>query len=243
VGNHPMGVLDHYRIPKKVYYTFQSNWNAGVTDDYPAAGLSAAKVHLEADVTTLLADSTDLSRVIGSIRDATGRCVWSSAPISFQVTGPADVFEGSPVTRNAIAGKIGIILKSKQTPGTVTVNATSEGLEPATLTLTVKSPDVTSLPFVWPTGGSVVPSAMVSSFNRQPVVRHLQKMIIVTFSAPLSGRERVSLIPMRGERLVPPVQCCGTKLKIATEGVASGCYRLRIKNGTGNVEKTIVLAR
>jgi len=105
VGNHCMGVLDHYRIPKKVYYTFQTNWRTGVTDDYPVVGLTPAKVQLEADVTNLVADSTDLSRIIGSIRDASGKCVWSSAPIVFTVEGPADVFEGNPVTENAIAGK------------------------------------------------------------------------------------------------------------------------------------------
>ncbi|MBN1308305.1 MAG: hypothetical protein JXA18_10340 [Chitinispirillaceae bacterium] len=242
VGNHPMGVLDHYRIPKKVYYTFQSNWRSGTAGDYPVTSLTGTKVRLEADVTTLVADSTDLSRVIGSIRDASGDCVWSSAPITFQVTGPADVFEGTPVTRNAIAGKIGIIIKSRKTPGAVTIAATSEGLEPATLTLTIAAADTSPLPFIWPSS-AVGPRTPDALSNRQPVVRHTGRAIVVAFGAALAGTERISLLTIQGKLLPSSVIRRATTLAVATDGMASGCYRLRIEAGDRTVYKTIVLAR
>ncbi|MBN1760912.1 MAG: hypothetical protein JW863_21475, partial [Chitinispirillaceae bacterium] len=242
VGNHPMGVLDHYRIPKKVFYTFQSNWNSGVADDYPSTGLSPAKVQLEADITTLVADSTDLSRVIGSIRDAAEKCVWSSEPIVFSVTGPVDVFEGANVTRNAIAGKIGIILKSKRTPGTVTITATSEGLEPATLTLTVEPIDNSPLPFVWE--GSGVGSRSTSARSGiAPRIRMTGRTVSMAFGSPLSGNEKVYVLTLQGRQLFLPVKRQASTLSVVTQSLAGGCYRLCVESGSDVVRKTIVLTR
>ena len=242
VGNHPMGVLDHYRIPKKVFYTFQSNWNSGAADDYPASDRMPAKVQLEADITTLIADSTDLSRVIGSIRDASGKCVWSSAPITFSVAGPADVFEGSPVTRSAIAGKIGIVLKSKRTPGTVTITAASEGLEPATLNLAVAAIDGSPLPFIWDEN-NIGRQRTLRRMVQKPVIGFSRQTIRVSFSTPLTGDESVTLMTMQGRSVALPFHAQGTTMFLSTKGIAGGCYRLSVKNGGAGLTKTIVVTR
>lgn len=244
VGNHPMGVLDHYRIPKKVYYTFRTNWT-GNADDYPVTGLTASAVALEADVTTLVADSTDLSRIIGSIRDESGRCVWSSAPVTFEVAGPADVFEGTPVTRDAIAGKIGIILKSRKTPGTITVTATSPDLQPATLTLESVAADTSPLPFIW-SGNGIGPHGPDAREKRPFTVRCSRNAIVIAFGTALTGRERVLLLNVQGKALSFPVKRCGTSITVSTSGMANGYYFLRIGSGgrreTGEI-RTVLLSR
>jgi hypothetical protein len=242
VGNHPMGVLDHYRIPKKVFYTFQSNWRTGVTDDYPATGLTPAKVQLEADVTNLTADSTDLSRIIGSIRDASGKCAWSSAPIVFTVTGPADVFEGNPVTENAIAGKIGIILKSKNSPGTITVTATSTGLSSATLTLTSAAADTSALPFIW-NGSSVEYRAWDIIAGNKFSMLQTRRSIVLAFSPKDFAIDNISLVTMQGKAIVCPVQRKGTAVFMNTSGIARGVYRLVVRTKDRVSSQTVMLTK
>ena len=242
VGNHCMGALDHYRIPKKVYYTFQTNWRPGVVDDYPVVGLTPAKVQLEADVTALRADSTDLSRIIGSIRDASGKCVWSSAPITFTVTGPVDVFEGNPVTENAIAGKIGIVLKSKNSPGTITITASSTGLTPATLTLTSILPDTSALPFIWP-GTGVNRKALGAISIRDISIRQTRRAIIAALPRQYALAADVTLINVMGKTIACPIVRQETSVMINTAGVAPGVYRLLIEASGRLVSKTVTLAK
>ena len=242
VGNHCTGALDHYRIPKKVYYTFQSNWVTGSTGDYPAVGLTPAKVQLEADVTNLVADSTDLSRIIGSIRDASGKCVWSSAPITFTVTGPADVFEGNPVTENAIAGKIGIILKSKNAPGTISITASSAGLTSATLTLTSAAPDTSALPFIWTTSG-VGHQAKGTIIGKNISIRQTGTSIIFVLATQNTVIENVSLVNVQGKAIACPLLRKGALVFMDTNGIARGVYHLVVRTQEGAVSKTIVVAK
>jgi beta-galactosidase len=242
VGNHCMGVLDHYRIPKKVYYTFQTNWRTGVTDDYPVVGLTPAKVQLEADVTNLVADSTDLSRIIGSIRDASGKCVWSSAPIVFTVEGPADVFEGNPVTENAIAGKIGIIVKSKNSPGIITISATSTGLTPATLTLTSAAADISALPFIW-NGSAVEYRAREAMAGNTYSMQQTRRSIVLAFSSPNIAMDNISLVNMQGRMVTCQVQRKGPLVFMNTGAVARGVYRLLVRTQDRVSSQTVMLTK
>ena len=237
-----MGVLDHYRIPKKVYYTFQTNWRTGVTDDYPVSGLTPAKVQLEADVTNLVADSTDLSRIIGSVRDASGKCVWSSAPIVFSVTGPVDVFEGNPVTENAIAGKIGIILKSKNTPGTITVTATSTGLTPATLTLTSAAADTSALPFIW-NGSAVEYRAQEAMAGHGFSMQQTRRSIVLAFSPKDFAIDNISLVNMQGRAVTCQVQRKGQLVFMNTGAIARGVYRLLVRTKDRVSSQTVMLTK
>ncbi len=144
--DYPMGVLDIYRIPKKAFYTFRFNWT-GAADDNAVAGMTPTRVRLDADRSTLIADSTDITRIIGSLRDATGKCAFGSRNITLHITGPVDCFDS--LTKTTIAGKIGWVLKSKNASGTVKVIASSAGLSSDTVSIACESPDNSSLPFIW----------------------------------------------------------------------------------------------
>ncbi|MBN1309171.1 MAG: beta galactosidase jelly roll domain-containing protein [Chitinispirillaceae bacterium] len=234
--DHPMGVLDHYRIPKKAYYTFRSNWRSGTADDYPVAGAAPTSIRLEADLTTLVADSTDLSRIIGSFRASDGRCVWSSQNINFQVTGPVDVFEGNPATRAAVAGKIGIVVKSRNTPGTATVTATSGSLTAGTVTLKIEAPDNAPLPFIWPTtnalnGRHTRTSAFDFAFSQGVGTIHIR------VPGPVAD---IALITMEGKRIVCPVASTGSAMTLDTRKVGPGVYALIINK---KMIKTLLLSR
>jgi len=193
-----------------------------------SCGLTPAKVQLEADVTNLVADSTDLSRIIGSIRDASGKCVWSSAPIVFTVEGPADVFEGNPVTENAIAGKIGIIVKSKNSPGIITISATSTGLTPATLTLTSAAADISALPFIW-NGSAVEYRAREAMAGNTYSMQQTRRSIVLAFSSPNIAMDNISLVNMQGRMVTCQVQRKGPLVFMNTGAVARGVYRLLVR--------------
>jgi hypothetical protein len=239
VGNHPMGALDHYRIPKEVYYTFRTAWTGGA-DDYPKVGLTAMKLKIEADLATLIADSTDLSRVIVSVRDASDKCVWDARSVNLQVTGPADMFD--PPVQTTIAGKIGYILKSTNTPGTITLTATATGLTTATLTITSAAPVTTPLPFVW-TGSNVRLQGSKEQFTKSLFVRQQGRTLIVTSSILAVKDATVSLTNAAGKVFSQKISRSGISAMLPTEKVAAGVYVLRIGGNGMIIEKKIMLSK
>ncbi|MBN2038129.1 MAG: beta galactosidase jelly roll domain-containing protein [Chitinispirillaceae bacterium] len=239
--SHPMGAVDHYRIPKKVYYTFKTNWT-GAADDYPANGLTAAKIQLDADVTRLVADSTDLSIIVASIRDASNRCVWASPNVTFTVTGPVDVFEGNPVTRAAIAGKIGIVVKSRLTPGTVTVIATSGSLSQGTVTLTAVSPDNSPLPFIWP-GTGAGPSRNAHGSPVPFSIRQGKGKIVVSFARHDHADALITLFDLKGKTIRCPARRSGRSVILDAGVLGKGMYRIGVVTGDRAAFKNILIAR
>ena len=239
VGNHPMGVLDHYRIPKKVYYTFRTAWNGGA-DDYPAVGLTPSKLKVEADVTALVADSTDLSRVIVSVRDASDKCVWDARSVTLQVTGPANMFD--PPTQTTIAGKIGYILKSTNTPGPITLNATASGLTADTLTITSAAPDNSALPFIW-TGSGIVDNAARTYSEKSIDVFQNNRFITVIFPRLFKGKAVISLLTMQGRKALSREMSGARSNVIDTRGLGAGMYYLTIAAPHYSVTKKIVVSQ
>lgn len=239
--SHPMGALDHYRIPKKVYYTFRTNWT-GAPDDYPVTGLTAAKVHLEADVTSLVADSTDLSRIIASIRDASGKCVWVDRDITFEVNGPCDVFDDVTAPRRTIAGKTAIILKSTNTPGPITITASSGTLTPSTCSLTSTAPVNAPLPFIWSDAGVTHPAKKVP-YEKNISLYTGNKRITLQFSSPDMLPDAVRLFTMKGRRIPCSIVFRGTAAFIDTRMLGHGVYRLYIDRKNQSVVKTVVLVK
>ena len=73
-----MGVIDHMRIPKAVFYLFRKFWT-GVSDTgsdgVPVPKITPTHLQLNADTGTLVADSTDVSIITASLRAANGLCV------------------------------------------------------------------------------------------------------------------------------------------------------------------------
>lgn len=235
--SHPMGVLDHYRIPKKVYYTFRENWT-GKADDYPVTGLTSTALALESDVTTLEADSTDLSRVIASIRDASGTCVWAEQDVTFEVNGPCDVFDNITGPRRTVAGKIAIILKSTNTPGDITITASSGTLTPATLTLASVAPDHSPLPFIWP-GTGVTRPVKKASFEKSVYLRSDGRRVALRFPSAGMMPDAVWLITLQGKRVSCPIAYRGTTAIIDTHTLGRGVYRLCLSRNNRQASKTV----
>jgi len=235
--DHPMGVIDHYRIPKQVFYLFRKNWT-GKEADNPVAGLTPAKVVLEADVKKLIADSTDISKIEASIRDNTGKCVSTAVDVNFEVTGPVNVF--GPKTLKTIVGKIAMIVKSTNTPGTITIKATSGTLEPVTIELTSAPADTSALYF--PVGINNPWNLMHGTAFQPPVMTMSRGSMHLYFATAKAASADISITNLQGRSIAAPVIKNGAKVTLNIKSMGAGLYFLRIKNEKGFYCKKIILA-
>ena len=118
-------------------------------DSIKTAG-APAKLVLKPDRTTLYADGNDVSCIEVDIVDADNNPIFAANnTVQFTMTGPGrnigiasgDFMNNEPfkaTSRKAYHGKALIVIQSLLNPGTINVTVNSEGLTPASLTLTTK---------------------------------------------------------------------------------------------------------
>jgi beta-galactosidase len=117
-----------------------------------------ARIRMHADRTSIAADSEDLAVLTVRILDAEGRIVpTASNMVHFSVSGPGKLLgvgNGDPNSdeldkaeqRSAFNGLCMAIVQSKRTPGDVTLQATSPGLE--STSIVIQGESATARPFV-----------------------------------------------------------------------------------------------
>jgi Beta-galactosidase/beta-glucuronidase len=227
---YPMGVVDVYRIPKSTYYLYRKNWRS-VVDDNPVIGLSPSQLKLEADTNSLVADSVDCAFIYASIRDASGKCVHtgyetsSSTNVTFTVSGPANWF--GPTTVKVNGGKCALLIKSKNTPGLITVIATSAGLPPDTVYINsvADTYDPATYPFFTP----IVTKWNIPVFSKVSIKQY-GKRLWVSFPSTGSVIKDVAIVNMKGQKLSCPTNLNGKTLLIDTRMLGTGFYYLSIGN-------------
>ncbi|HTQ39302.1 MAG TPA: glycoside hydrolase family 2 TIM barrel-domain containing protein [Pirellulales bacterium] len=120
------------------------------TDEVTTAG-KPAKLELKADRSKIYADGDDLSFVTARVIDKDGHvCPDADNEIKFKLDGPAAIAgleNGDPTnheqfqgvdSRKAFHGLALAIVRAQETGGTAKLTATAEGLEPATVNITLK---------------------------------------------------------------------------------------------------------
>ena len=225
----PMGVVDYLRVPKQAFYYFRKNWT-GKAEDNPSASVTGTKISLEADVTQLVADSTDVTRIIASVRDASNALANAAVDVVFQITGPADAF--GPTTLTTKCGKIGLLLKSRNTPGTIKVKVIGSGIASDSLTIPSVTRDVSQLPFP---GVGVLKHAAASS-RYSTITRH-GNIISIAFPSKIVPKVRISLFDLNGKRVVCPFTVRNRAITVSTSGIGTGYYCLQVGDEKGEVYK------
>jgi beta-galactosidase len=100
---------------------------------------TAAKLKIETDPDTLIADGADFGRVIVSVCDASGTVIpTASNSISMTAGGAGRIISDNPIP--AESGKIIFLAQADTVGGTITVTASSGTLTTATKTITVIKP-------------------------------------------------------------------------------------------------------
>jgi hypothetical protein len=249
-GVNPMGAVDHMRIPKAVYYLFRKFWT-GVSDTgaggVPVAGITPTSLQLNADTAKLVADSCDVTIITASLRSSSGLCVdntdggknTDTIPVTFSVSGPADAFGANPY--KLFAGKCAIMIKSTNTPGTITVSATGDGFTAAPIYIQSLPADTTSLPFL---GTPVLRHGAMASAPQKISIRQLQYSVMVSFTNQNARGWKVRMVNFNGDVISCPVSAVPGGFTIGTRGLATGFYLLSVTNrAAAGVTKKIFIAR
>jgi beta-galactosidase len=209
--NCPMGLVDEYNLPKNGYYLYRKNFT-GKADDNAVSG-TATKIVLTPDLTQIQADGSDFTMVTAALRNGSNACINSTANITFSVTGPVTPL--GPLTLAAAAGKIGLILRSTTTAGTITVKANSTGLPEASAT-------ITSIPF----------NETVSIANA-PQVLPLNRSV----SRPGKTNNRIAVFDINGRTR-------NADFLARQRGSSAGVYIVRFeKDGAVTYKRSVLLAQ
>jgi len=134
-----MGMVDYFRLPKRQWFWYRSEYRHVPPPPWPAPG-TPAKLRLTADKTVIAGtDALDDVHVVVTVLDASGRPITNSPEVTLTVecgpgqfpTGPSITF--GPDSDVAIRdGQAAIELRSYYA-GTTVIRARSSGLEDATL--------------------------------------------------------------------------------------------------------------
>jgi hypothetical protein len=231
VNSNPEGVVDAYRIPKSAYYLFRKNWTGVSYDnDIPVTG-TAAMLKIEADTNLLVADGCDCAFIYVSVRDAAGRCIHtgygskSTTTVNFTVIGNATAFGSTSVKVNG--GKCGLLIRSTNAPGTITVSASANGLTGASVQITsvadTYNPD--DFPFITP---------VVARANSQSVknISFVQTGHMLKIQTPLQElkAKNIAILNIKGQNIAVSVVAKDRELLINTKQFACGPYILYIRN-------------
>jgi len=235
--SYPQGAVDVYRIPKCTYYVFRKNWaNVPYDNDIPVTGTAAA-LTIEADTNKLVADGTDCAFIYVSVRDAAGKCIHtgygstSKTTVKFTVSGNATLFGDSTVKVNG--GKCAILIRSTNTPGTITISASATGLTGASTQITsvadTYNPD--DYPFITP-----VIIRPISHIEKKLAVA--QRGRVLRIQAPLNGLRAgdISILNIKGQTIDFSIAAKDRELFVDTKKLTSGSYVLCIKNALNGKE-------
>ncbi|MBZ5514977.1 MAG: DUF4982 domain-containing protein [Acidobacteriia bacterium] len=121
----------------------------------------AAKLVMKTDREEIVADGEDVAMFAVEVHDGQGRVVpMTDNEVAFRVSGPGELIgvgNGDPTShesdkgtsRKAFSGLCLAIVRSAKTSGSITIEATSPGLAPATVTIAAKSATLRPQVAVW----------------------------------------------------------------------------------------------
>ncbi len=139
-----MGIIDPARIPKKRYYFYRELYAGIPPPAWPVEG-TPAKLKLTADQTVITDDGRNDTWLLVQVQDKDGRWLSNSPPITLTdksgrglfPTGNSITFTPGAVEKGVIEGLAAIEYRSYKA-GKAVIEATSPGLAPASITITVK---------------------------------------------------------------------------------------------------------
>lgn len=138
-----LGIIDYFRIPKRYWYWYRNEYAGIAPPEWPIDS-AAAKLKLEASGTIVKTDGTDDVQLLVTVCDVSGKWVSQSPDVELRiVSGPGEFPTGRSIRFEAdsdiriMDGQAAIAMRSYYAGKTI-VEATSEGLEPARITITFK---------------------------------------------------------------------------------------------------------
>jgi beta-galactosidase len=222
-----MGMINHARLPQKRWYFYRNLYRNIAPPAWPTSG-TAAKLKLTTDRDTITDDGKSDALLIVQVQDATGKWLSNTPDITLTdksglgsfPTGSSITFTGGAWDKGVRSGQASIEFRSYNA-GTVTIEATSGSLTPASVTIKVLSADDT------PVMMSRIPVSQNTGCPQEMVVAGYGKRI--TLPGNFSGKKvAVSLFDMRG-RLIGGQVSPGLGRVIVRRNAAEGIVIAKAK--------------
>jgi beta-galactosidase len=226
----PMGLVDEYRLPKKLYYRFRSAFTDKPSDTASAG--TATKVVLTPDLPRLKADGADFTIVTVALRDDNNilREHAANTNVTFTVSGPATAFGN--LTRVVKAGKAAIVLRATTETGTITLAADVAGLTPASVDIPCVSPEVAVR--------KPKPAGLLRTGISPVAIRTCGDVISISAGGELM--ERVSLLDVAGKTI--GVWHGASSVAVKRRTMATNVYIVQvIRNGMTTTKKLFSVDR
>jgi beta-galactosidase len=198
VNTGAMGMIDHARLPLRRYYYYRNLYAGIAPPTWPSSG-TAAKLKLTTDRDTITDDGKSDAQLVVQVQNAAGNWLSNTPNITLTdqsglgsfPTGSAITFTGGATEKGVIEGLAAIEFRSYNA-GTVTIQATSGSLTPASVTIIVVH----------------VPDNPLTA-SRMPAVSHIaagpEEMVVIGYGnrivlpRSMTGKKVVvSLFDMRG---------------------------------------------
>ena len=135
-----LGIIDYFRIPKRSWYWYRNEYAGIAPPEWPTGG-TPAKLKLEASDISAKTDGTDDVQLLVTVCDASGKWIYQSPDVELRiVSGPGEFPTGRSIRFEAdsdiriMEGQAAVAIRSYYAGKTV-VEAVSEGLEPARVTI------------------------------------------------------------------------------------------------------------
>lgn len=196
-----MGMINHARLPQRRWYYYRNIYQQIAPPTWPTAG-TAAKLKLTTDRDTITDDGRSDAQLIVQVQDASGKWISNSPDITLTdksglgafPTGTAITFTANAYDKGVRFGQAAIEFRSYNA-GTVTIEATSGTLTPASVSIVVRHV---------PEGGTTA----VRADGRVRSVQSTKEMVLPAFGnrtllpGALAGDAvGVSLFDLRGRLL------------------------------------------
>lgn len=138
-----LGIIDYFRIPKRYWYWYRNEY-AGIAPPEWSIDGTPAKLKLETSSTSAKTDGTEDVQLLVTVCDSLGKWVSRSPDVELRIiSGPGEFPTGRTIRFGAdsdiriMDGQAAIAMRSYYAGKTV-VEASSEGLEPARVTIEFK---------------------------------------------------------------------------------------------------------
>jgi hypothetical protein len=219
------GMMDHARLPLRRWYYYRNIYRGIAPPTWSVTG-AAARLTLTTDADTISDDGTSDCHLVVQVQNAAGAWLSNSPEITFtdksglgifpstSAGSPAITFSAGGLEKGILDGMAAIEYRSYK-PGTAIIEATSNGLTPASVTITVlHAPDPVST-------ARYVPAASIITVDPQETVIAGYGSRIALPRSMAGKKVAVSLFDMRGRLIgeVPHIRARVINRRGAAEGI------------------------
>jgi beta-galactosidase len=251
-GGYPVfnmtGMVDNYRIPKRRFYYLRNLWLGTAAPTWPAAGTPAKILLTTVDnKTTIKNDGTDDAQLMVTIQNSSNVQINNNVNVTIKAPSGYGGFPTGDTILLATPDGLASIDFRSYTAGQVSLIASSPGLTPGTLTLTVTNA-VVDLNTVAIRSGNLMSSAIPAQAMNLSVRTNGLHGITIVYEAT-AVNPLLTVFDLKGQRIGRKV-LSGARGSINVDkntfgknasAIPSGAFVIKLTDSKGSAAKKVIL--